>query len=130
MFVDTSAFFAVADPTDQNHSRARELWVQALEGNLDLVCTNYVLVETIALMQRRLGLGAVRAFATDVVPLLEVEWVHSEHHQTALAAVLAAGRRDLSLVDCISFDAMRRLGINQVFAFDADFTQQGFECLP
>lgn len=130
MFIDTSAFFAVADPTDPNHERARELWVRAVEGNFDLICTNYVLVETVALMQRRLGLQAVRAFVADVLPLIQVDRVDSDHHKVALDAALAAGRRDLSLVDCVSFHAMRRLGINQAFAFDQDFAEQGFECLP
>ena len=39
-------------------------------------------------------------------------------------------RRQLSLVDCASFDIMRRLGLRDVFAFDPHFAEQGFRCLP
>jgi uncharacterized protein len=49
----------------------------------------------------------------------------SVHH-----ALLVASRRDLSLVDCVSFEAMRRLRIDTVFCFDAYFAQQGFQVLP
>jgi uncharacterized protein len=41
--------------------------------------------------------------------------------------VLAAARRNLSLVDCVSFELMRRLGIRRVFCFDPHFAEQGFE---
>lgn len=32
-------------------------------------------------------------------------------------------------VDCISFETARRLGINNVFAFDQHFVEQGFTYL-
>jgi len=40
--------------------------------------------------------------------------------------VLAANRRQLSLVDCVSFAAMRESGIEHYFAFDEHFDEQGF----
>ena len=43
------------------------------------------------------------------------------HH--AVAALLAANCRQLSLVDCTSFQAMRQLGIATVFTFDAHFVE-------
>ena len=38
--------------------------------------------------------------------------------------------RDVSLVDWTSFEVMRRLGIEQAFAFNDDFAAQGFGVLP
>ena len=46
-----------------------------------------------------------------------------------MAAVLAARRRDLSVVDCVSFEAMRRQHIVSAFAFDPHFGAQGFRLL-
>ncbi len=46
-----------------------------------------------------------------------------------MSALLTAGRRDLSLVDCVSFDSMRRQGVPDAFAFDQDFVEQGFRLL-
>ena len=129
-FVDTSAFFAVLDADDGNHDRARQVWEDLLTQEAVLVCSNYVLVETLALVQRRLGLPAVRTFQEDIMPVLNVEWVDETIHQVGIASVLAAARRGLSLVDCVSFEIMRRLGIKTAFAFEHHFEEQGFECLP
>jgi len=104
--------------------------VELLTQEADLVCTNYVLVETFASVQRRLGIEAVRAFQEDVVPVLRIEWIDEDVHRTGIAALLVAARRQLSLVDCISFDTMRRLGIKTAFTFDHHFADQGFKCIP
>lgn len=91
-----------------------------------MVCTNYVLVETFALVQRRLGIEAVRVFQEDIVPILHVEWVSKAHHAAGVAALLVAANRHLSLVDCVSFEIMRLMGIKTAFAFDRHFWEQGF----
>ena len=127
VFVDTSAFLALLDRDEVNHEPASVIWKRLLADEATLVATNYVLVETYALIQRRLGLDAVRTFTTDFVPLLELEWTGPDLHAAALSALLAAARRDLSLVDCVSFETMRRRGIARAFAFDDDFKTQGFE---
>lgn len=44
----------------------------------------------------------------------------------ALSALLAANRRQLSFVNCCSFEVMRSLGMERAFAFDANFKEQGF----
>ena len=43
---------------------------------------------------------------------------------------LAARRRDLSLVDVVSFLVMRREGLTRAFTLDPHFSEQGFECIP
>jgi len=40
--------------------------------------------------------------------------------------MLAAGRRDVSLVDWTSFELMRQRGVDHAFAFDVDLDDQGF----
>jgi predicted nucleic acid-binding protein len=129
-FVDTSALLAVMDSQDQNHNRARAVWEKLVTDEANLICTSYVLVETFALLQSRLGMAAVRTFQDDVVPLLEIEWLEAQSHQRSVAALLIAGRRQLSLVDCASFDAMRTRGLTTAFTFDHHFAEQGFTCLP
>jgi len=91
-----------------------------------LFTSNYVVVETTAVVQHRLGVEAVRAFTGDLLPLVEVEFVDAGVHAAATAALLAAGRRHLSLVDCSSFELMRRAGADPVFGFDRHFSEQGF----
>jgi len=129
-FADTSAFYAVMDADDRNHLQAARQWLALLSESWSLVTTSYVLVETQALLQHRLGLAATRAFHEDVFPLLRIEWITAAGHESGMAGVLSAQRRDLSLVDCISFGTMRGLGVRSVFAFDPHFAEQGFDCLP
>jgi len=65
-----------------------------------------------------------------VTPLLQVDWVTEERHRTGMEAVLAAARKKLSLVDCVSFQTMRTRGVRTAFCFDAHFREQGFTTKP
>ena len=130
VFVDTSAFYAVFDRDDANHAAAKDTWIGLLGGAATLLTHNYVLVETAALFQHRLGLAAVRTFHEDVVPLLTIDWITEQRHHAALEAVLAAGRKKLSLVDCVSFQTMRANGVRTAFCFDVQFAEQGFVVHP
>jgi predicted nucleic acid-binding protein len=130
VFLDTSAFFALLNMDDRNHGRARAVWERLLSNGEDLRTSSYVVLETAATAQRRLGLGAARDFLLEMLPLVVVDWVTPELHDPAVASLLVAGRRDLSLVDCVSFELMRQRGIARAFTFDVHFAEQGFECLP
>lgn len=127
VFIDTSAFYAVMDRDDKNHTQAKAIWLKNLDESVDFLCHNYILVETVALLQNRIGMDCVSAFIHDILPLIHVEWVNEEIHQAGISSLLAASRRKLSLVDCISLDLIRRLGLYLVFAFDPHFQEQGFE---
>lgn len=130
VFVDTSAFIALSDDTDRNHRQAQQIWARlARSKDATLFCTSYVLSETAALIQNRFGVGALRLFQENVFPFLQVMWVDEALHDVGMTAVLAANRRRLSLVDCVSFAAARQFGVKTVFAFDAHFVEQGFSGL-
>jgi predicted nucleic acid-binding protein len=126
IFVDTSAFLAVLDRDDRNHARAQRHWESLIRQEVTLLCTSYVLVETVALLQNRFGIHAVRVFHEDIMPLLLVDWVGEELHGGGMTGLVTASRRNLSLVDCVSFEAMRRRGVERAFAFDRHFREQGF----
>ena len=129
-FIDTSAFYALLDRDDESHPKAKRVWVDLLSGEDTLITSNYVLVETFALLQHRLGMEAARGFQGDVLPLVNVEFVNSDIHRSGVSAFLSMSRRNLSLVDCVSFEMMRTLEIKAVFAFDPHFREQGFDILP
>jgi len=129
-FVDTSGLYALLDQTDPNHERARGALRELRAADARLVTHGYVIVEVVALVQRRLGLDVVRRFVADLMPIIEVVHVDAGLHAEALAALLAADRRGISLVDRTSFLVIRRHGIRQAFSFDADFADEGFEVVP
>ncbi|MGH9367032.1 MAG: type II toxin-antitoxin system VapC family toxin [Thermoanaerobaculia bacterium] len=130
MFLDTSALYALLDRDDKNHAAAAKTWKSLSARDEDLVTTNYVLLEAFALVQNRLGLAAVRVLQQSFSTLLRILWIGEETHSPAVAALLTAGKRKLSLVDCVSFEAMRSSGVIEAFTFDRHFAEQGFEVLP
>jgi len=130
VFADTSGLLAVLDRAEASHRRAATTWRKLIESDETIVTSNYILIELVALAQRRLGLDAVRAIESAVVPSLSVVWVDESLHRRATAAMLTASRRALSLVDCSSFEIMRDHGIETAFALDRDFAAQGFALVP
>jgi predicted nucleic acid-binding protein len=130
IFVDTSGLFAFLDESDRHHPLARAGLSEWLAGSVELVTHNYVVAETAALTQRRLGAGAAADFLQDLAALFTVIWVGRDLHEAAEASFVAAPNRSVSLVDRVSFQVMRRLGIDRAFTFDADFRTAGFRTIP
>jgi predicted nucleic acid-binding protein len=128
IFVDSSALYAVLAHGDSRHEAAAALWRKVVENHSLLITTNYILLETAALLQNRLGVEAVRALQKMAL-LLRVHWVTEGEHRAAVQALLLANRRKLSLVDCVSFEVMRARSARVAFAFDDHFAEQGFEIL-
>lgn len=91
---------------------------------------NYVLLETIAIAQRRLGEVAARRLVQDLAPVLTTVWIDEATHAAGIAALLAALPTRVSLIDFVSFEVMRENGISRAFAFDDDFAAAGFEPVP
>jgi uncharacterized protein len=130
IFVDTSCLYAVLDGDDENHREASKIWRELLAQDEPLVTTNYVVVETMVLVQARLGLRALQVLVHDVIPALTIEWIGEADHTTGVAAVLSGGKRRLTLVDCVSFHVMGRLGIKRCLAIDVHFKDYGYDCVP
>ena len=74
VFVDTSAVLALLDGDDQLHSLADHAWAEMLPSHRALITTNYVVLETCALLQRRFGMDALKTFYNDILPVLVIEW--------------------------------------------------------
>lgn len=130
ILVDTSAFLAVLDGSDDNHKKAKPYWEKIISGGDVLLCHNYILIETSALLLRRFGMRAVRVFEQDIFPILRIIWVTENVHTAAVSTQLMAGSRTLSLVDCVSFEVMRRIGVLKAFTFDRYFRDYGYEIYP
>ena len=130
IFVDTAAFLAVLNANDQFHRSARQIWDEILSSDSPLFSSNYVILETTALLQHRFGIEALRLFESDILPVIEIACVDEAIHKQGMSALLAANRRSLSLADCTSFEIMRQIGLDEVFTFDPHFREQGFKVIP
>jgi predicted nucleic acid-binding protein len=124
VFVDTSALLAVLDEDDRHHVEAAEILRTLLAFSEELVTHNYIEVEALALVRRRLGRPAAFELMDGIFPAMRTLWVDEPLHRSAIAA--HRGSASVSLVDQVSFEVMRREGIGTAFAFDADFEVQGF----
>ena len=128
--IDTSAVYAVLDVDDRRHRDAANGWERLLDGiasgTTEGITHSGVVVESAALVQHRLGMRAAAALHRHVLPLLRVVWVDEALHDRAVAALLAADRREVSLVDWTSFELLRAHVLDTAFAFDSHFWEQGF----
>ena len=129
VFIDTSAFYALIDRSDRYHQSASKLWTHFLDKGYYLKTSNYVVVETLALLQNRLGFEAANLWSRDVLSIVETLWIDEVLHNLAFEIWFGLGRRKLSLVDCASFIIMRHEKMEKVFGFDKHFSEHGFEVL-
>lgn len=130
IFVDTSVFLAVLAKDDDNNELAAETLAPLTESGEQLITTNYILVESYALIQRRMGMNAIQDFQNKILPAITLIWINVEEHQHEMQQFLLENRRNLSFVDCSSFEAKQRLGIDKAFTFENHFREQGFEVIP
>jgi uncharacterized protein len=130
IFVDTSAWYALLDRKDRNHSHA----VRFAEESRDLLLTStYILDETVTLVRRHLGHAMAvrfgdRLWNEEIARLVRVSPEEEVRAWTIFARHTDTG---FSYTDCTSFALMERLQIDAAFAFDSHFAQYGrFPCLP
>lgn len=125
VFLDTSAIYALADLGDPNHGVAKARFQGLLAAGEHVFTHSYVLVESMALLQRRLGLETALKLA-ESARAFEIEWVDRAIHEEAVQHLARSRARPVSLVDHVSFLVMRRHGVETALAFDRDFVEHGF----
>lgn len=86
VFIDTSALYALLSATDIQHAAAMAAWTSLRQRQETFQTSNYILLETVSLVSRRLGFQAVRAFQADFAPLLRATWLDEDTHERAVAA--------------------------------------------
>ncbi|HFD40366.1 MAG TPA: PIN domain-containing protein [Anaerolineae bacterium] len=131
IFVDTSAWDAIADGGDPNHEHALR-FKDEIVGQCRLITTNYVLDELYTLLLMNLGYQRAVDFKSklDILVrggILEVIWV-TEEIATDAWTVFTRFNVDKwwSFTDCVSYAVMKREGIREAFAFDHHFEQMGY----
>jgi predicted nucleic acid-binding protein len=126
IFADTSGLFALLAQNDQMHIQAKENFMYFAQQKAQLITSSFVLVETLALLQRRIGIPPVQDFHSFLFPLLETIWVDREWYNRGVQRLQTLNNRNLSLVDCLSFEIMEFKEISLAFSFDKHFTEAGF----
>ena len=129
-FVDTSAYFALLDADDENHTQARTISERLTAESWRLFTTSFVLAETHALLLNRLSQPIATRFLRDMdhSPTTLI-WVTPRDGERAKAIIYQYDDKDFSLTDAASFAVMERLHIPTAFTFDRHFAQYGFTVL-
>ncbi|MGW8255933.1 MAG: type II toxin-antitoxin system VapC family toxin [Thermoguttaceae bacterium] len=127
VFVDTSGFYALLDAADSAHKKIAAAFLQAEKENWQLITTNYVVHETWAIIQHRLGWKALEAFLDVVLPSCEIQYVTESLFALGAVRCRQARQRKLSLADCISLEFIRQKRIGFVIAEDRHFWKEGLK---
>lgn len=126
-FVDASAYFALLDEDDANHTAATSILNKLLADHTRLITTDFVLAETHALLLTRLNHTVATRFLRDMARS-SATVVHPtpEHQDRARAIIYQYQDKDFSFTDAISFAVMEWLDIRYAFTFDRHFVQYGW----
>ena len=132
IFVDTSAWLALADKDDDHHRKAAAVFPAVLKTRGGLVTSNLVVAETYILLLKELGHPAAFEFLERVKTSPRIRKVYSnEHVETDAGNILKQyGDHDFSYTDAVSFVVMKKQNIKTAFSFDKHFKIAGFTNIP
>lgn len=131
VFVDTSAWLAVYDASDEHYRNAQHLTAHLKTLRAAYLLSDLVFAETLTMIRYRVGHPAAVRFGRSVLEsrLAELVDVDEALRQRAWAIFQRYEDKDFSFVDCTSFAIMESFGVRTAFAFDRHFTQYGFQLL-
>ena len=132
IFVDTGAWYALADRTDHHHTRAIKKYPALLKQYPHLTTTNLVVAETYILIRRALGYQPAISFLQNLSSSPRITKIYSDTTLEIKAVKILEKfqDQDFSYTDAVSFAAMRELKIGNAFAFDSHFATAGFITIP
>lgn len=117
--VDSSAIVALVDSRDPTHDQALAAYHELVEDGYCLFTTNYVIAETLQLLELSFGPDIARRWLqSHRLPVY-----HADEQDERRAVARIAGSRQgsrLSMTDAISSIVMDRLGVSDAFAVDSD----------
>lgn len=132
LFVDTSAWYAMAVRNDPSHAAVVLAVRRLVRGKRRIVTTNLVIAESHALLMRRVHRRAALAFLEAVVQEPNVI-VFSTPEREARAKhdwLDQYDDQDFSLTDAVSFAVMSERRIKTALALDVHFRTAGFTVVP
>ena len=129
IFLDTVGLIAVWDDTDQWHAAAQAAYVRLLRQGRRLVTTPLILCECGNAAARRPYRSDVCELRTVLIQAgLMIEPTDQDVDQ-AWYAYERGESAQAGIVDHVSFQVMRRLGITEAFTNDKHFHAAGFTVL-
>jgi predicted nucleic acid-binding protein len=132
VFVDTSAWVALADKDDSHHRDAASSYPSIFKNHKNLVTSNLIIAETYILLLKELRHKAAIEFLERIKASPRILRIYSnENVETEAEGILAKFTdQDFSYTDAVSFVMMKRQKIRKAFCFDKHFVTAGFTIIP
>ena len=130
-FVDTSGFYALLVKSDEHHAEAVRWLSEAKAKGVAAVTTDYVVDETVTLLQARGCRHLVAVFLDSILTskACRLEWIGEDRFLKARTFFLKHDDQGFSFTDCVSFVVMKELGARDALTKDSHFDQVGFRRL-
>jgi predicted nucleic acid-binding protein len=129
VFLDTVGLIAVWDRDDQWHARADGVYQKLLSDGRRLFTTEMVLMECGNAVSRRPYRRRIRELRQSLTEEGLVATPTVEEIEEAWASYDRGEANEAGIVDQISFQVMRRLGVTEAFTNDQHFRAAGFSLL-
>lgn len=133
MFVDTWAWYALANRKDKDHHIAKKLNKKFVAEGYRYATTNFIFSETYTLILiRGKNYRAAIAFGEKLKRMTRLGAIdfirtNEEHENEDWEIARKYDDKDFSYVDCTSFAFMKENGISHAFTNDDHFRQFGFQ---
>ncbi len=131
IFIDTSAWLALINKSDEFHEKAKLVRDGLVEKNARFVMTDYIIVEIANCFSRIPFREAAIKLIESIRNSEDIEVVRVNEDIFEKAWDLYSSRKDKEwgFTDCTSFVVMRENGIKEAFSADHHFEQAGFKIL-
>jgi predicted nucleic acid-binding protein len=132
IFVDTSAWIALADQDDSHHKEAALNFPSIFKNHKTLVTSNLVIAETYIVLLKELRHKVAIEFVERIKTSPRILKIYSnENIETEAEGILTKYMdQDFSYSDVVSFVIMKRQKIRKAFCFDKHFVTAGFANIP
>lgn len=139
VFVDTGGWAAVLVSDDKFHKPAAPAFRALVDGDTELVTSNYVIAELITLLRRQAAWHDFQRLVRQFSDIMREGYVSLVNigarydnplHESFMHWFDKFPRECLSYADCVSFEIMSRMNLKKAFAFDRHFEKAGFQLIP
>ena len=127
LLVDTAAWVALNNRTDENHRAAVECVSRFKTEPVLFYTTDYIVDETVTLLRFKVSHSQALLFLGFLRTTANVTRVQVTDELIASAEGICRTYQDKrwSFTDCVSFAFMDETGLEDAFSFDKNFTQYG-----
>ncbi|MFB2976639.1 type II toxin-antitoxin system VapC family toxin [Microseira sp. BLCC-F43] len=130
VFIDTSGWAELFIATESYHQQAKEWFTKTRKQNIELVTSNYVVAELVALLNSPLRVPRYQLFqyvdAVKTASYVDIIYIDTAIETAAWSLLKSRSDKTWSLVDATSFIIMQQLGLQEALTTDHHFEQAGF----